>query len=388
MFLNMVIYRFLNTTQFFDEIDQIYDSGTVWSSFFRLLFLQPQWILAVVTVLLYLTAEKISWKETAGVVLFCGFLLFCAQKTGAENVVSYLLLLPGVRYVSFEKLIKVYVGLIIFMTALTIISSRLGIIGNYTWYRWDGRTRQAFGFIYPTDFAAHIFFMILGYWYIRGRKISYIEMLLVLAASRLTMEYSIARCSSALIAVIAFAMLYNRLFSRRLKLERIILENMPLLMAMVTTAICLMYDAANPYIAWLNEVLSARLALVQRGARMYGFHLWGRDIPMIGNGGKSQTPTRYYFIDSAYMQLALLYGIILLAVVLVLLTIVSKKAGVQEQWVLLWIIALACVHGIIEQHLMELEYFPFFLAAFGTIANGQAAEEKKGFIERLHGKKK
>ena len=87
------------------------------------------------------------------------------------------------------------------------------------------------------------------------------------------------------------------------------------------------------------------------------------------------------------MQLALLYGVVLLAVVLILLTIVCKKAVVQEQWVLLWIVALACVHGVVEQHLIELEYFPFFLAVFGTIAKEKTTGEKKGLIERLHGKK-
>ena len=110
-------------------------------------------------------------------------------------------------------------------------------------------------------------------------------------------------------------------------------------------------------------------------------------MQMVGNGGKTSSPSRYFYIDSAYMQLALLYGIILLAVVLILLTIVCKKAVVQEQWVLLWIVALACVHGVVEQHLIELEYFPFFLAVFGTIAKEKTTGEKKGLIERLHGKK-
>ncbi|MEI3192241.1 MAG: hypothetical protein V8S36_08465 [Lachnospiraceae bacterium] len=62
-----------------------------------------------------------------------------------------------------------------------------------------------------------------------------------------------------------------------------------------------------------------------------------------------------------------------------------KKAVVQEQWVLLWIVALACVHGVIEQHLIELEYFPFFLAVFGTIAKEEPTGEKK-IVQRLHKK--
>lgn len=387
LFLSMVIYRFLNTTQLFEDIDLLYTGESAGSSLFRLLFLQPQWLIVVVTIGLYLTAEKITLKEMGMMLLFSIGLLYAGYQVNADALISYLLLLPGARYVPFEKLIRVYVAVGMVLTVGIIAGALTGTVDNLVWTLWDGRTRAAFGFIYSTDFVAHVFFLILAYWYVRGRKISYMEMAAVLALAWLTMKYCITRCSSALIAVTAVVMLYNRLFSKRLKLEKIVLENMPFLMALVTTGLGLLYSSDKPIFVQWNGWLSDRLNLIKRGADLKGFHLWGSNIQMIGNGGKTSLPTRYFYIDSAYMQLALLYGVVLLAIVLILLTIVCKKAVVQEQWVLLWIVALACVHGVIEQHLIELEYFPFFLAVFGTIAKEEPTGEKKGLIERLHGKK-
>ena len=98
---------------------------------------------------------------------------------------------------------------------------------------------------------------------------------------------------------------------------------------------------------------------------------------MIGNESKTSSSELYYYIDSGYLQVGLLYGVVLLAVVLCLLTLICQKAAKENQRILLWIVALACVHGMIEQHLFELEYFPFFLAAFADL-------REKGQRELLH----
>jgi len=53
--------------------------------------------------------------------------------------------------------------------------------------------------------------------------------------------------------------------------------------------------------------------------------------------------------------------------------------GTMSIWSLLWIIALASIHGVIEQHLVELEYFPFLFAAFADMSRSK---------KKRHGKKK
>ena len=68
-----------------------------------------------------------------------------------------------------------------------------------------------------------------------------------------------------------------------------------------------------------------------------------------------------------------------MTLILIVFLLVGEQARKRKDWILLWIIALASIHGVIEQHLVELEYFPFLFAVF---ANMSRSKEKK------YGKKK
>ena len=63
MFLSMLIYRFLNTTLFFEDMDIFYAEGGIASRICTWLFLKPYGIIVVIVLLLYLTEEKPDWKQ-------------------------------------------------------------------------------------------------------------------------------------------------------------------------------------------------------------------------------------------------------------------------------------------------------------------------------------
>lgn len=52
-----------------------------------------------------------------------------------------------------------------------------GIVGNMVSFR-EEKVRNSFGFIYATDFAAHIFYLVLMYFYLRSGKFNLIEIML------------------------------------------------------------------------------------------------------------------------------------------------------------------------------------------------------------------
>ena len=75
MFLSMLIYRFLNTTLFFENIDVLYAGEGVISRICTVLFLQPQSIIAAIVILLCLTEEPFHWKHTGMTSAYCMLLL-------------------------------------------------------------------------------------------------------------------------------------------------------------------------------------------------------------------------------------------------------------------------------------------------------------------------
>lgn len=381
MFLSMLIYRFLNTTLFFEDIDIFYAEGGIASRICTWLFLKPYGIIVVIVLLLYLMEEKPDWKQMGLLVFYDMILIYCSQKTDCDSLLTYLLLLPGAAKVDFEKLIKADVWVSTILTVVTIVCSLTGVLDNLTWGLSNGQVRMAFGFIYSTDFAAHIFFLMLGWWYLRREKANWKDSIFWLVTGVVVLKFSIARNSSALIAMTALLMTYCGKIKKTDVLEKKMLPAAPLICAAAVSGLSVFY---NPDIAWMKQLdswFSNRLMLVKKAINVYGFQLWGAPIPMTGNGSKTSSSATYFYIDSGYMQIGLLYGVVLLAIVLCLLTWICQKAAEQNQRILLWIVALACVHGMIEQHLFELEYFPFFLAAFANL-------KEKGKRELLHGKEK
>ena len=381
MFLSMLIYRFLNTTLFFEDIDIFYAEGGIASRICTWLFLKPYGIIVVIVLLLYLTEEKPDWKQMGMLVFYDMILIYCSQKTDCDSLLTYLLLLPGAAKVDFEKLIKADVWVSTILTVVTIACSLTGVIDNLAWALGNEQYRMAFGFIYATDFAAHVFFLMLGWWYLRREKADWRDTIVWLIISGLVMKFSITRNSVVLIALAAVLMMYCDKIKKSDSLEKKVLPAAPIICAAAVSGISIFYSFEITWIQQLNSWLSNRLVLVKRAIDIYGFRLWGSSIPMTGNGGKTSTDAAYFYIDSGYMQIGLLYGVVLLAIVLCLLTWICQKAAEQNQRILLWIVALACVHGMIEQHLFELEYFPFFLAAFANL-------KEKGQRELLHGKEK
>lgn len=381
MFLSMLIYRFLNTTLFFEDIDIFYAEGGIASRICMWLFLKPYGIIVVIVLLLYLTKEKPDWKQIGILFFYDMILIYCSQKTDCDSLLTYLLLLPGAAKVDFEKLIKADVWVSTILTVVTIVCSLTGVLDNLTWGLSNGQVRMAFGFVYSTDFAAHIFFLMLGWWYLRREKANWKDSIFWLVIGAVVFKFSIARNSSALIAMTALLMAYCGKIKKTDVLEKKMLPAAPLICAAAVSGLSVFY---NPDIAWTKQLdswFSNRLMLVKKAINFYGFQLWGAPIPMTGNGSKTSSSATYFYIDSGYMQIGLLYGVVLLAIVLCLLTWICQKAAEQNQRILLWIVALACVHGMIEQHLFELEYFPFFLAVFANL-------KEKGKRELLHGKEK
>lgn len=374
IFFLMLVCRFLNTTLFFENIDNLYTAGGMICSMWM-------WFTVIVVLALVLTEEQFQWKHTVITVVYCGILLFCYQKTEAHSLLSWLLILPGAGQIDFRKLIKVDVLISTVLTAVTILCSLAGIIDNLAWSMGNGKVRMAFGFIYSTDFAAHIFFLMLGWWYLRQEKANWKDSIFWLVIGAVVFKFSIARNSSALIAMTALLIAYCGKIKKTDVLEKRMLPAASLICAAAVSGVSVFY---NPDIVWMKQLdswFSNRLMLVKKAIDIYGFRLWGSSIPMTGNGSKTSSSELYYYIDSGYLQVGLLYGVVLLAVVLCLLTWICQKAAEQDQRILLWIVALACVHGMIEQHLFELEYFPFFLAAFANL-------KEKGQRELLHGKEK
>ena len=333
----------------------------------------PETVLLIILICRYLFSCSYDIKVylITAAVCWCAYHAYELRGNDVEEILIFILLLFGARGFSFRKLIQWYTIVVEILFVVTVAASQMGYIENLI-YAFEGRNiRIAFGFTYPTIFAAHLFFLFLCLWYLAGERWNMILAVLSLLASCLVYIGSEARLSSICFVVLAAILVLRsakmRQTGRQGKRCRMnpclagILAVTPILCAFLVHVLSIFFSGNIRWMVQLNQLLSSRLSLAKKGIEVYGFHLWGSDIPMIGFGGSTRIRENYFYLDSIYIQLSLIAGVVMLGVALVLLFEAGYKAKAAQEWILLWILAFMGVHCLIEEHLFNIAICPFLL---------------------------
>lgn len=370
----LTAYNTLCATQIDMVWDTLFAERPVLHELYRLILMEPQSVLLGLMILRFLISKKYDWREWAVGLL----LLICAEHAvkanGYDNILFMILMILGARGISFRKIIKVYFAVSLFVTVGVVLGSQIGLIENLVYQQAGRNIRIAFGFGYPTSFAAHIYFLILCFWYLRAGKLTIMDPILPAFFGVFVYIFCEARFTSISLLLMAFVMcictllkVYCKKNGRIYRMHPIwsgTLALSPVVCAGGINVLSVLYTEHNQLLVFLDQLITNRLALAQKGVELFGFSLWGTDIRMIGSGGTTSQPTQYFFLDSAYMQFSLQYGLAILALILLMLLFLCCRARVEKQWDFLWILVFVSINGVIEANIFQLIYCPFLLAVF------------------------
>ena len=81
-------------------------------------------------------------------------------------------------------------------------------------------------------------------------------------------------------------------------------------------AASLVYQESIVWMRGLDKLLSGRLYYGKHALSICGFHLWGKQIRMNGHWADGQVTDNYFYLDSSYMQMALMFGLVISALAL------------------------------------------------------------------------
>lgn len=131
--------------------------------------------LALVLLKIFLFDDlDLKWLAIDAIVLI---LLLITWRTSKEfSLFSMGIFVLDARNVDFKRIIKIYFYVGMLLLAFVVISAMGGLIRNLV-YRRDmtNIVRQSFGIAYPTDFAAHVLYLILAYAYLKFGKIKWYD---------------------------------------------------------------------------------------------------------------------------------------------------------------------------------------------------------------------
>lgn len=233
-----------------------------------------------------------------------------------------------------------------------------------------------------TDFAAHYFWIIAVYLWIRGKKITWGEIFALGALDILIYSMTGSNTSflcTGLLLICAFILKVKILIDGRLKpskksvfssaagfISRVITfcaRYSFLIMAVFCIVMAVLFNSANPLFARINRILNLRLSLGRRGIIENGVHLIASDVPSYGMS--SSADEFYNFLDCSYISVLINCGLLLLIFYMLSMTVIQirhKKFAYG-----LFILAICAVSCVEEHHLPELPYNLFVLLLFADV---------------------
>lgn len=113
------------------------------------------------------TNSKYNIRElTCITIIFLAFILSWLE-SGYAAVLDIGLLMIAAKDIDFDKIVMTYFIESLIFLVIVVISVKLGIIDNLVTSRQDSMVeRNSYGFIYATEFAATIVWIIISYIYI------------------------------------------------------------------------------------------------------------------------------------------------------------------------------------------------------------------------------
>lgn len=364
-FMPIVFCSFYDTTTFKSvmDISVIYFCARIYM------------ILAIAIKCICIDRYKIKELLIIAVVVLIGIVSTLTSQRAA--LFEYIVLMVGTRNVKAKRIIKAYLVISVPVMILAFICSNFGLIVDFTSTRRGADIiRHSFGIVYTTDFAAHIFYIILAVLFIKKKTKRY-DLIIILGVVYFIDRNCNARLSEVMI-LFSGVLFYILDHKRKILDNKIFFKIVKLcgfLFAGLTFILANMYNIKNPIMVYIDETFfNGRFFIAKRVIDMYGFSLFGQKIMMQGDGYKTYSYDARLgttYIDSAYLQIALLYGIVFLLLILISINIYSKKCYADGDIRLLLAIFLTLCSCIHNQYLVLIAYNPFMVMMGGYIFGGQ-----------------
>lgn len=360
-FENLLVSIVVSVVVFFNTISTTMLDRTFFQVKVNFLFL-----VVLLLGLRFLYKMRVSYKYLilSILLLLSGVLVYF--QTNRLNFLVYSMLLVLLVNVDMKVVLRNYVVVAGILVVGVFLLSLVGMVPNLQYNR-AGVIRNSFGFIYPTDFASHCFYLFLAISYLLKDKFIWTRSLFGVLLSAFIVKYCDARLNalSILLATVIFIYFY---YSNGKKLKIFaLLPYSAVVFASTVTYLSYKFSWSNPFLVSINKLITGRLALGRNAFDTFGVHLFGtRNVQFIGSGGKTESVIGYNYVDSSYVQMLFTYGIVPVVLLIIIYVVASRKQYKDGQYLLVAILSLIAFNCMIEAFWFVPTYNIFMFLLFTT----------------------
>ena len=306
---------------------------------------------------------RFHWKQLLAALAFIISMFIVAKNRDGLLDINVLLLVFSARDIDFRKLLGTFSFATFLVLVLTIYASNKGVISNM-FMRADGGYRFSLGFNYVSFASQRLFFALCSYLMFRGKKISYIELLALLSAT----IYMYQQTSTSSPFYLSILILAYALFSLKIIKKGFIIENFWMktiakygfVFALFITLYFCFYSSGSLF-HLVDQFTHNRLRLSVEGFQNFGVLLFGQRISFSTLDLFGNFTSNYNFIDSSFVQLLVIDGLIVSVFMLFALTKVMRYFVSIRKDIVLACLGVMIIHGMFDPQMLVLRYSPLIL---------------------------
>lgn len=326
-------------------------------------------LLQTVLILSVYSKYNVKWR------LIITFSLLLSLIVGLINgryfeLLATCVLVFGAKGQNYRNVLRYYFSISAFFCISVIFLCKLGIIRDnvaepltrINFLTGADSIRHSFGYVWPTNLSTHVFFILLSLWIYKKGHLNIWHFIFYIIISYLLLIYTDSRLGAGCILLLPLFSLFiyarDKMDFRFSKWNLFYVIWIPCI-SIVMIYVTQNYDASNSLWVLLNTLFSGRLRIGHEAMTDYGTKLFGQLYVQYGG----QNAGDYYnFIDSSYIQLVVIYGIVYTALFIIAFIVVAYKAYKRKDMVLLLAIFVAGISGAIAQHFLQIYMNPLLLA--------------------------
>lgn len=307
--------------------------------------------------------EYREWKRWPFYILFLALGLIVDNNSTVDLLYTVILLLIGANHISFEKILKVQCVVMTGILLSALACALTGVIDNLAFLQDERGYRYGMGMIYPVDCAAYYLYLLMAFSYAFRKKLKWWCGFFGIGLAIILWFCTKARNNCFCMILFSVIFMFFKLrdsgyFSFKISelfknIYRKTCQYSVLFFAIVMIAGSIFCEKITFISKIMPGTFWSRFILGLKGYTRY-------DIKLFGNSVFYKFSGDYFFLDSSYHQLLIVYGFI--ALVTVIFTYIIFCDKFKNNKYLLAIVFIIALQSCMEYHMLDVSFNSIILA--------------------------
>lgn len=349
-----------NTSFFYIGICLLTLSSTLFINISSVIFFSAK-MAAYICFIINFLVEKKKIRNLLNITFFTLFCMIAFYFSKNTDLVTLALVGISCLSLDIDKAVLIQLVSKIFGIVLTLISYWGGLAKDVIMVRENGQVRHSMGFIHPNSYATHVAYASLMYIFIRKKKITQFELILILLINVLVSKTTGTR-TSLFIIVIGIILISIEKILKNNVISNISKINWFCIFGIISLVSSYMYIQYYTVLSPLNDLFSGRIRQSSEFLYKYNISIFGQYLKMGVDNSIGDTYGKLYILDNMYVKLILQYGCILTCYFFGYFNYVRKKN--KSNFIIQVYLLLLALYGISESSPLSVET-NFFLLGLG-----------------------